>query len=458
MSEPSPHARGSVKARKAPKPSEELPEGLPEAATGAPTRFTLRQLHPATLLPLLRAFLAENGTLYAMYAVVFVNLVGFGMVVPLIPFFADSLRADAWQVTLMFTAYSVGQVFAEPFFGRLSDRIGRKPVIFWTTASNVLFYVLLAFAPNIWIAILVRFLNGIGSANISTIQGYVTDKSTPQQQAGRLGMIGAAFSLGFIAGPALSLFASHEAGMKGFQPPIFMAAALSGIAALGILWFVKESRKPTTTAVKPVNLRQSFAEVRRHPILSRIIAASLLYMFAMATLESTFGLWVKARYHWGTNEIVMIFLCLGATAAVMQMIFLRPLVRRFGESRVLAGGLTVFGLGFVVQAAVGWLYVLSGENAAVLTLVPPAVIFATIGQAVCFSTISAMLSKTAEPGRLGSILGFNMSVAAGARIIGPVLAGMLFSSLGPDAPLLFAFAVCLPAAWLALEAGKRIRA
>ena len=122
--------------------------------------------------------------LAVLFLVVFVNLVGFGLIVPLLPFFGSSLGATEWQVTLMFAAYSLGQFFAEPFWGRLSDRIGRKPVLLITLALNAVGYLMLAFAPNIWAAIAIRLFTGLGAGNISTVQGYVADVTPPDQRAG----------------------------------------------------------------------------------------------------------------------------------------------------------------------------------------------------------------------------------------------------------------------------------
>src|SRR6478672_2747615 len=133
--------------------------------------------------------------LMVLFLTVFINLVGFGLVVPLLPFFAQSLDAEAWQITLMFSAYSFGQFFAEPFWGRLSDRIGRKPVLLMTTVANVAGYAALAFAPTIWIAIAIRLFTGLGAGNISTIQGYIADITPPEKRAGRMGVVGAAFGL-----------------------------------------------------------------------------------------------------------------------------------------------------------------------------------------------------------------------------------------------------------------------
>jgi len=392
--------------------------------------------------PSLKTVIQENGALSVMLAVVFVNLVGFGLVVPLLPFFARSLEAQVWQVTLMFAAYSFGQFFAEPFWGSLSDKIGRKPVLLMTTAMNALFYVALAFAPTIWWAIFIRFFNGIGSGNVSTIQSYVSDMSEPHQKAGRMSLIGAAFSLGFIIGPGIGGVLAHsDEGATGFQLPLFVAAGMAAIATLGVLLYVKESRKRTASAPQ-VNLRATFLEVRKDPILSRIVLTTLCYMAAFAGLEATFGLWAEARYSWQPREVGLVFPFIGIAAAIMQVYATRRLVRRFGEIRVLAGGLLVFGAGFILQ---------SFNHLA--PLVTPIVMLAATGQAVVFATISALITLNAPPERQGAVLGLNMAAGATARIIGPVAAGFLFS-LTTDAPLWFGAAMCLMAAFLALKVEK----
>src|SRR5271154_708374 len=134
--------------------------------------------------------------------VLFINLVGFGVVVPLLPFYGKSFNASAWQVMLVFSAYAIGAFFGEPFWGRLSDRIGRKPILISTVCGNCLCYLALAFAPNIYVAFLVRLMGGMASGNGSVVQGYIADVTPHEQRAGRMSMLGGAFNFGFIVGPA----------------------------------------------------------------------------------------------------------------------------------------------------------------------------------------------------------------------------------------------------------------
>ncbi len=295
--------------------------------------------------------------LAVLFAVVFINLVGFGLVVPLLPFFAQSLKGEAWQITLMFSAYSLGQFFAEPFWGRLSDRVGRKPVLLVTLVANALGYLMLAFVPNIWLAIAVRLFTGLGAGNISTVQGYVADVTPPEQRAGRMGLIGAAFGLGFIVGPGLGgLLTQPQLGRLGYQLPIFLAAALAALAAIGVMVFLRESRaKADPAAARPAFLA-GLKDARTNPVVSRVLVVTLIYMAGFSAMESVFGLWSESRYAWGAREVGLSFMIVGVISVLNQGFLAGRLARRFGEARVLAAGMLLFGSSLVLQvlAPVAW--------------------------------------------------------------------------------------------------------
>src|SRR5690606_28623269 len=198
--------------------------------------------------------------------------VGFGLILPLLPFFGQSLEAAAWQITLMFSAYSLGQFFGEPFWGRLSDRIGRKPVLLITVGANAVGYLALAFAPNIWVAIAVRLFTGLGAGNISTVHGYVADVTPPQLRAGRMGLLGAAFGPGFIVGPGLGgLLVRPELGRLGYQLPIFASAALAALAAAAVVLFLRESRAAADPATPRAPFLAGVRDARRHPVIARVL-------------------------------------------------------------------------------------------------------------------------------------------------------------------------------------------
>ncbi|WP_292077295.1 MULTISPECIES: MFS transporter [Brevundimonas] len=408
----------------------------------------------------------KTPALAVLFATVFINLVGFGLVVPLLPFFAQSLKAEAWQITLMFSAYSLGQFFAEPFWGRLSDRIGRKPVLLMTLIANALGYLMLAFVPNIWLAIAVRLFTGLGAGNISTVQGYVADVTPPEQRAGRMGLIGAAFGLGFIVGPGLGgLLTQPQLGRLGYQLPIFLAAALAAVAAVGVVVFLRESRAKADPAAPRPAFLAGLKDARDNAVVSRVLVVTLIYMAGFSAMESVFGLWSESRYQWGAREVGLSFMIVGIVSTLNQGFFAGRLARRFGESRVLATGMLLFGTSLVLQvlAPVAWFPAtrleLGGLTIPVVQgwIIPIVMAIGACGMSLAMPNISAMISRASPPDRQGAMLGLNMASSSVARIFGPMIAGALFSGLGHDWPFVIGALLTTPAALMAINAGRVIR-
>lgn len=391
----------------------------------------------------------SRSALFILFGVVFINLVGFGIVVPLLPFYGQTLDAPPWQVALMFSAYSLGQFFAEPFWGRLSDRIGRKPVLLITVIANALGYLMLAFAPNIWLAIGIRLFTGLGAGNISTVQGYVADVTPPAQRAGRMGLIGAAFGLGFIVGPGLGgLLTRDDLGTLGYQLPIFVAAGLCVLAAIGIAVLLQESRVRADPATPRPPFLGGVHDAVANPVVSRVLLVTLIYMAGFSGMESTFGFWTEARYGWGAREVGLSFMAVGIVSTICQGLVAGRLARRFGEARVLAVGCLIFGAGLVGQVLVSRL--LPHADA----LVPAVMAFGALGMAITMPNISALISRSVDPDRQGAMLGLNMAASSSARIFGPMAAGAIFSGLGHDWPFLIGAALTIPAAVMAVNAGR----
>lgn len=404
--------------------------------------------------------------LAVLFSVVFINLVGFGLVVPLLPFFAQSLKAEPWQITVMFSAYSLGQFFAEPFWGRMSDRIGRRPVLLITLIANALGYLMLAFVPNIWLAVAVRLFTGLGAGNISTVQGYVADVTPPAERAGRMGLIGAAFGLGFIVGPGLGgLLVQPQLGHLGYQLPIFVAAGLAALAAIGVVFVLKESRARADPAAPRPAFMSGLHEARLSPVVSRVLLVTFIYLAGFSAMESVFGLWAEDRYAWGAREVGLSFMVVGIVSALNQGIFTGRLAKRFGETRVLAAGMLLFGASLVLQviAPAAW-FPATRLDLGLFTLpilqgwiIPVVMAVGACGMSMAMPNISAMISRATPPDRQGSMLGLNMAAGSVARIIGPLLAGALFSGIGHDWPFLVGAALTIPAAVIAINAGRALR-
>ncbi len=389
----------------------------------------------------------NNRALITLLSVVFINIAGFGVVIPLLPFYASSFGAPPWQVIVLFSCYSLGNFFAEPMWGKLSDRIGRRPVLMITIFGNALTYVLLAFAPSIWAAMAIRFCGGILTGNISTIQGYMADVTPPEKRAARLGLIGASFSLGFLTGPALGgLLADEKLGLAGFRLPLLLAAGLAITAGLGVALFVRETRQVHSDAPRRGRF-EGLGDALAHPVIWRVMLVSLIAIAGFAGMEATFGLWAESQFGWGPREIGFCFLCIALTATFAQGLLAGWGARRFGEAATLIVGLGLIGLGFAVQPLVGahWPLAVMG------------MITVSMGQSLAFPNIGAIISKAVPAERQGEMLGLNSAAGALARVVGPLLAAPLFTKVGPSAPFAVAAGLTLPALFMAWRVSKAIR-
>ncbi len=381
----------------------------------------------------------------SLIAVIFINMLGFGIIVPLLPFYAKSFDAPAWQIALVFSAYSAGAFFGEPFWGRLSDKYGRKPLLISTITGNCLCYLALAFAPNVWIALLIRFLGGLASGNGSVVQGYIADVTPPEKRARRMAHMGAAWNVGLIVGPSVGgIFAHPEAGHLGFRLPLLIASGLAAASALSILVFIKESRARSEVFEKQPSRWAATGDAARHPVIGRLMLLTFMVGFAFTGVESIFGLWTQARFEWGPREIGVCFAFTGVCAAITQMFVTGRLSERYGEGPMLAVGMAL-----TLASALGQPFAPNG--AAVIALM----CCMAVGQSVAFPNVGALISRTADPSRTGQILGLNNAMGALARVVGPFCAGLAFADLSIHGPFFLAAAMMAPAIWLALSASRR---
>lgn len=376
---------------------------------------------------------------------VVLSLIGFGVVIPLLPFYGRVFHAEAWQVTLMFTAYSAGGFAGELFWGPLSDRIGRKPVLLLTTFGSLLGYLGLAFAPSIWAAVAVRAFAGFFAGNISAIQGYIVDATPPERLAGRIGLVGSAYGVGFVIGPALGgILARPDLGAAGFHPPLFVSAAMCLIAAIGLTVFIKDVRKPSGVAAR----RNPFAglgEAARHPIVVQVLGVAFFGFFSSSVFWSVLGLWFDARFGWTPREVGLVMALTGVASAVMQGLLSAQLSRRLGNGLTIAGGMVVAGLTMAAMAGAPWAW-----------MAVSALVLSVLGHAAWQPAATAIASQSAAADRQGAILGSVTAAGSAARVVGPIFAGALFSAIGPWAPIVFAAIWMLPGAWLGWRAAMSV--
>jgi len=379
--------------------------------------------------------------------ILFINLVGFGIVVPLLPFYGKAFHASAWQIMLVFSAYAIGAFFGEPFWGRLSDRIGRKPVLISTVCGNCLCYLALAFAPNITVAFLVRLMGGMASGNGSVVQGYIADVTPGERRAGRMSLLGAANNMGFIVGPALGgLLAHPSAGPVGFRIPLLVCATFSAISALSIFLFVAESRHRNARFSHQPSRWDVLGAALSHPVIIRLMGVTFLAGCAFTGIESCFGLWTQARFDWQPQQVGLAFAVVGIVAATCQIFLVGRLSRRFGEARVLAAGMALTAACALLQPF---------STGGIITV--PLLALAAFGQSIAWPNVAALISRNVDINHQGQYLGLNNATGALARVVGPFFAGLAFSNVTVNAPFLMAGIVVAPAILLAWSARRHGR-
>jgi MFS family permease len=389
---------------------------------------------------------ASSAALYTLLGVMFINLLGFGIVVPLLPFYAKSFNASAFQIALIFSAYAIGGFFGEPFWGRLSDRIGRKPILISTVCGNCLCYFALAFAPNVYAAFVIRLLGGLASGNGSVVQGYIADVSPPDDRTGKMSLLGAAYNIGFIVGPALGgLLAHPTAGHSGFRLPLFLCSGLSALCVIGLILFVQESRVRSDRFSNQPSRWAVLGKALTTPVVSRLMMVTFLAGCAFNGTEYVFGLWTQARFDWGPQQVGGAFAVVGVVAAINQIFLTGRLSRKFGEARVLAAGMALTMAATVLQAfSIG----------AITTI--PCLAVAAWGQSIAWPNVSALISRNVDWEHQGQYLGLNNAVGASARLVGPSIAAFAFADLSVNAPFFTSALLVLPAIFFALSARRKL--
>ncbi len=361
----------------------------------------------------------------ALFLIVLVDLIGFGIIIPLLPFFAEHFDASPFEVGLVMASYSAAQLVAAPAWGRISDRIGRRPVLLATLFGMVAGYVALAAIETLAGLFAVRILTGFMAGNISTAFAYVADVTAPEARARGMGIIGAAFGLGFIAGPAIGgLLAGPDPAAADFRTPALAAALLSALA-FALVWFrLPESLSPEARA-RPPGARASgtWLEMLRRPRLNGMVGLMFLATFVFAGMEATFAIWSERRFGWGPEQNGYLFAFIGILSAAIQGGAIGRLAARFGERRLVSMGaiLLALGLGAIPFAA------------NVYALVP-AIALAGAGFSLVSPALNSLISLEAGERERGGIMGFARSSATLGRVLGPAWAGAIFDLIGKDAP------------------------
>jgi MFS transporter, DHA1 family, tetracycline resistance protein len=382
---------------------------------------------------------------------VFINIAGFSLILPLLPFYGQVFGAGSFEIALLFAAYSFGNVFGEIHWGRQSDSWGRRKVLAVTTACAAVSYVAFAFAPNLILAILIRIVSGFFSGTLSVAQGFIADVSPPEKRAKTMGYFGAAFSLGFVFGPAFGgLFAGEEIALTSFRAPILIAGGLAALASVWSVLVLKDAVPPAGKGVPLPRYHEGFAFVGSSPLLTRLFVISFFGIAMFASMEAVYGLWSEANFAWSAKDLGFAFLALGSGGLIAQLLLIGPLVARFGEPRVIVIGLALLAASMLLQPMIR----LPVTGVLLMGLL-------MTGHSLAFPSAGALISRNTPPDRQGGVMGLLMASNALGRIIVPPLFGLIYGSVGHDAPWFIGAALIglvMLVAWQTVRLSDRNRA
>ena len=373
---------------------------------------------------------------------VFINIAGFSLILPLLPFYGQVFDATPVEIALLFAAYSFGNVFGEIHWGRQSDLWGRRKVLAVTMFFAALSYVAFAYAPSLWAALGIRVVSGFFSGTLSVCTGFIADVSAPERRAKTMGYFGAAFSLGLIFGPVLGgVFAGEEIAVESFRLPIFIAGGLSLAASLWCLVALRDAVPPKGKGAPLPRYSEAFRFVGGRPLLLALFVISFFGIAAFSSAEAIYGLWAEANFGWSANDLGYAFLAIGSGGLLAQLLLIGPLAARFGEARVIVLGLSLLALSMALQPVIRTPY-----SAVALMFV------LMVGHSFTFPAAGALLSRNTPPERQGGTMGLLLASNALARIVAPPLFGLIYARIGHDAPWYFGAAMIGLAVFVALHA------
>jgi len=362
-----------------------------------------------------------------VFLIVFIDLVGFGIVIPFLPLYAEDFGPSPVVFGLLMASFSIMQFVAAPVLGRLSDRYGRRPILLVSLAGSVVGYLLFAFAGSLAMLFASRIIDGFSGGNISTAQAVIADITDEKDRARGMGLIGAAFGLGFICGPGL---AALLVGVARWLPGV--AAATTSAIAFVLVFFVLPETNLDRSAVRsrphPLS-RENLTRVVGYPLVGACLAMIFLVIFAFSNFETTFAQLLRLKFDVGMSTIGWLFVYAGVLGAVVQGGLIGRLASRFGEARLIVGGAFIAAVAGAVLPFVDSI----GRLMMILALL-------AVGHGLTAPSLSSLISKMVPAGETGGVMGVYQGISSLARIVGPFWAEWVYGVFGPSLPYLSAAA------------------
>lgn len=354
-----------------------------------------------------------NKPLAIIFFIIVINLIGFGIIIPLLPFYAERLGASELTIGILFSSFSIAQLIASPFIGFLADRLGRKPVLIVSLIGTAISFALLAVAQSLWLLFLARILDGISGGNITIARTYIADLLEEKDRSKGYGLIGAAFGIGFIAGPLLSGFLVT----LSLSAPAWVATALALLACFATAVWLPETLRKAKEERR--SFWQDFAALSKLPNLRFLLILNFLMWAAFSVYQTTFALFVSRRFSFSPEYVSYSIAFVGVLGVITQGWLVRIIVPKIGEKKALVLGLLLSGLGLGIAAFAPTPVLF------LLCLIPSA-----IGNGMAVPSLLSLLSTQAPMTLQGSLQGINGSIESLSRIVGPIWGnGLLAISL-----------------------------
>jgi DHA1 family tetracycline resistance protein-like MFS transporter len=385
----------------------------------------------------------NNKSLLTIFVIVFVDLLGFSLILPLLPYYAETFGANPTVTGFLVASYALAQLLGAPLLGRLSDRIGRRPVLLVSIFGTFLGFILLGAARSLWVLFAARIIDGLTGGNISVAQAYITDVSDEKNRAKALGMIGAAFGLGFIIGPAVGGLMSTW----GYSVPAFAAAALSLVNLTLVFFFLPESLSPARRAMLALRPRPSFTLdalwcALNRPRVGPLLHTRLFFALASATFQTVFTLYAQYKLGLNARTTGLVLAYVGVLAVIVQGGAIGWMTKRYSDKQLILTSTVVMTLSLAAWAFVPNLWML------LLVLAPLSAANGTLN-----TVLNSALTKSVYPEEVGGTLGLAASIESVSRVVAPSVGGVLLQNVGTWAPGIFSALVMV---WVVTFVWRRI--